>query len=474
MQRYVMRVFAAAAAIVVLASQGITGVSASASAHRAEASATVTPRVAASPGAQLWVKLYNGPGNSHDQANSVAVSPSGKTVFVTGYSGGVATGNDYATVAYNASTGAQLWAKRYNGPGNKDDEAQSVVVSPNGSTVFVTGFSWDGPLGYDDTTIAYNASTGAQRWVKIYNSRGDNGDFAYAMAVSPSGAAVFVTGISGQYATTVAYNASTGAQLWVKSYTKPVGSNGSRANSVTVSPSGKTVFVTGYSLATTSDYITVAYNASTGAQLWAKRYNGTGNSGDQAASVTASPTGKAVYVTGRSDGTDGVSDYATVAYNATSGAQLWVKRYNGPGDIGGEANVVAASPGGGSVFVTGQTTAGSGDYATVAYNATTGAQQWVKLYNGPTDSTDEALSMAVSSTGNAVYVTGESLGTKGFYDYATVAYNPSTGTQLWATRYNAPSNTDAQADSVAVSPTGKTVFVTGQEGGNYATVAYEG
>jgi 6-phosphogluconolactonase (cycloisomerase 2 family) len=408
MQRYVMRVYAAAVAVVV-GSLGVTGVSASAS---------VMSRTAASPGAQLWVKLYNGPANGYDQANSVAVSPSGSTVFVTGY-------------------------------------------------------SWDGPLGYDDTTIAYNAATGAQQWVKIYNSPGDNGDFAYSLAVSPTGGAVFVTGVSGQYATTVAFNTSTGAQLWAKSYNNPAGTR-SQSNSVTVSPSGKTVFVTGYSVTTTIDYITVAYNAATGAQVWAKRYNGTGNSDDQATSVTVSPAGSAVYVTGKSTGTNGVYDYATVAYNAATGAQLWAARYNGPGNIGAQAHVVAASPGGESVFVTGETTAGSGDYATVAHDATTGAQQWVKLYNGPTDSTDEALSMAVSSTGNAVYVTGESLGTKGFYDYATVAYNPSTGAQLWATRYNAPSNVDAQADSVAVSPTGKTVFVTGYTGGNYTTVAYEG
>jgi hypothetical protein len=64
----------------------------------------------------VWVARYHGPGNGSDAASSVAVSPSGRTVFVTGGSAGATSANDYATVAYNAATGAQEWAARYHGP----------------------------------------------------------------------------------------------------------------------------------------------------------------------------------------------------------------------------------------------------------------------------------------------------------------------------------------------------------------------
>jgi hypothetical protein len=60
---------------------------------------------------------------------------------VTGYSHGTTSGDDYATTAYNAVTGTRLWAKRYNRPGNGTDRATSVAVSPNGAIVFVSGFS---------------------------------------------------------------------------------------------------------------------------------------------------------------------------------------------------------------------------------------------------------------------------------------------------------------------------------------------
>ena len=138
-----------------------------------------------------------------------------------------------------------------------------------------------------------------------------------------------------------------------------------------VSPDGTTVFVTGASSGTTAgqvDYATVAYNAATGAQLWVKLYAGLakGGIGTQAYSVAVSPDGSTVYVTGES-GND--STYATVAYTAATGAQLWVKRYTGNGPSGSAAQAVAVSPATGTVFVTGYSSgSGSGnDYATIAY-----------------------------------------------------------------------------------------------------------
>src|SRR5439155_7316395 len=99
--------------------------------------------------------------NSWDFATALGVSPDGSTVLVTGQSVGSGTGYDYATVAYNASTGGQLWVKRYNGAINSDDFAYPLRVSADGSEVFVTGQSIGSGSGYDYATVAYNASTGA-------------------------------------------------------------------------------------------------------------------------------------------------------------------------------------------------------------------------------------------------------------------------------------------------------------------------
>jgi WD40 repeat protein len=254
--------------------------------------------------------------------------------------------------------------------------------------------------------------------------------------------------------------------------------------SVAVSPSGARVFVTGTSQGATSHYdsATVAYSAVTGAQLWARRYNGPGNGDDHAYWVAVSPDGTRVFVTGTSEGVGhSAFGYATVAYNAATGAQLWAQRYNGPAYGSDYALSVAVSPGGTRVFVTGSSQgSGSGyDYATVAYNAATGAQLWAQRYNGPANGSDYALSVAVSPGGTRVFVTGSSQGARSVFalDYATVAYSAATGTRLWVQRYNGPGNSYDVATSLAVSPCGTGVFVTGISVGratefDYATVAY--
>ena len=73
---------------------------------------------------------------------------------MTGSSYGVTSGSDYATVAYNAATGAQLWFGRHSGPHKSIGPATSVAVSRTG-TVFVTGYIFGATSGADYVTIAY-------------------------------------------------------------------------------------------------------------------------------------------------------------------------------------------------------------------------------------------------------------------------------------------------------------------------------
>src|SRR5262249_22087895 len=124
------------------------------------------------------------------------VSPGGGGVYVPGTSHDATGHSDYATVAYNAATGATLWGKRYNGPAGGYDNATSVAVSPGGGTVYVTGDSAGATSGPDYLTAAYDAATGATPRVRRYHRPANSSDYATSVAVSPSTGTVFVTGES--------------------------------------------------------------------------------------------------------------------------------------------------------------------------------------------------------------------------------------------------------------------------------------
>ncbi len=404
-------------------------------------------------GVEQWVARYNGPGNSDDRAAALAVDATGN-VYVTGFSEGSGTSQDYITVKYNAS-GIEQWVARYNGPGNSHDRAATVAVDATGN-VYVTGASVG--TGYDYATVKYNAS-GIVQWVARYNGPGNSDDLAAAVAVDAAGN-VYVTGASvgsGTYSdyATVKYNAS-GIEQWVARYNKPGNYSDGATAPLAVDAAGN-VYVTGYSegSGTSSDYVTVKYNAP-GIEQWVARYNGPGNNFDQAIAL-AVDAAENVYVTGYSKGPDTYDDYATIKYNA-SGIEQWVARYNGPENFHDRAAALAVDAIG-NVYVTGYSPdlGTAADYATVKYNAS-GVEQWLARYNGPGNSDDQAAAVAVDATGN-VYVTGYSEGSGILNDYATIKYNAS-GIEQWVARYNGPGNSHDQAAALAVDATGN-VYVTG-------------
>src|SRR5207247_2301044 len=125
-------------------------------------------------GQEQWVARYNGPGNSGDSANSIAIDSAGN-VYVTGKSFGSGTDSDYATVKYD-SFGQEQWLARYNGPGNSGDSANSIAIDSAGN-VYVTRQSSSARTDYDYATVKYD-SFGQEQWLARYNGPGNSGDSA--------------------------------------------------------------------------------------------------------------------------------------------------------------------------------------------------------------------------------------------------------------------------------------------------------
>ena len=405
---------------------------------------------------EQWAQSYNGTGNYNDVATSIAVDEA-KNVYVSGYSYGIGTLNDFALVKYN-SNGIQQWMSRYNGPGNDNDNINAVILY--NSDIYVTGQSVGSGTGYDYTTIKYNSS-GVQQWAARYNGPSNSNDGATAMAIDTQGN-VYVTGqCYGGSSTsydfvTIKYN-NAGILQWDVRYNGP-GNGNDGANSITVDQYYN-VYVTGYSVGagTNLDYTTIKYNSS-GSQQWIARYNGTANDLDIGKSISVNNTG-AIYVMGYSRGSGTSLDYVTIKYD-TLGAELWSARYNGTNN-GSDIPSGFLVNSSGDVIVTGVTNtdvSGSlANYSTVKYNAS-GQLQWIGIYNGTGNSNDSATSISTDDSGN-VFVTGKSIGSGTSFDFATIKYSPA-GIQQYVSRYNFSAGSKEIANAIKVDNFGNT-YVTG-------------
>ncbi|MFD3003575.1 SBBP repeat-containing protein, partial [Pontibacter toksunensis] len=426
-----------------------------------------TIRYDAATGEEIWAQYYPGPegGSGNASATAIAVDDA-NGVYVTGAIDDI-FGRDIATVRYDAATGEETWNKVHSG-GPGDDYATAIAVDNTGG-IYVTGSSAERRSTPDYLTVRYNAATGEEAWVRLYNSPATGADRATAIAVDNAGG-VYVTGYSEDeqayedYAT-VRYAAATGEETWVSRY-GVTGAN-ERASAIAVDASGG-VYVTGFSargLRGSQNIATVRYEATTGEETWTQQY---GNSieSDEATAIAVDNAG-GVYVTGYSfnDGPNSNQDYATLRYNAATGEETWVTRYNGPANSADRATAIAVNTG--SVYVTGYSTDFSQDFATIRYNAATGNRVWVQLYGSTGNTDDKPIAVAVDAEGNS-YVTGNSFGS--LQQMVTVKYSPS-GEQLWAVQFQ-----NITATAIAVDNTGG-VYVTGTNSGttavSYATVRYE-
>jgi len=443
-------------------------------------------------GNQLWVAVYDGPGNGDDVSEAIALDTDAN-VYVTGYSE-IATGRDYATIKYDSdgnqiwlirydgsldlsyggiavttdlsgnvfvtgqsqkdyatvkydADGNELWAAEYNGPGNGEDGPTALAVDTSGN-VHVTGCSTGDGTGEDYATITYD-SNGNELWVA--RKEGTGAELAYDtptdMAVDGSGnvyvtGSVGVEGVAEMKAVTVKYNTG-GDRLWV------VQESDDLASAMAIDGSGN-VYVTGREYIDMNEYITVKYDPD-GNKLWEARYGQTGLD-EPPTDIVVDSVGN-VCVTGR----------VTVKYDP-SGNELWVALYR--------ASSMAVDNFG-NVYLTGHS---SSDYRTVKLDPN-GSELWVARYNGPGGGEDEPSSLGIDNSGN-VYVTGKSGGSDGHYDYATIKYGPD-GNELWAARYSGGDNIDDRARSLGIGPSG-TVYVTGFTGGvpdetefDFATIKYD-
>lgn len=393
-----------------------------------------------SGGFEQWNVRYNSPQNSIDAAFDMTVDGSGN-VYVSGEGIGPDTTRYFTIVKYNTE-GTLQWTTRYNDVGaDYTDNNLTPIAIDDAGNVYVAGASFGQTTRFDIVILKYDPN-GNQLWVRRYNGIGNGDDIPVAIVLDKSGN-LYITGESygsgtGKDYVTLKYS-SDGNKQWAARYNGP--------SSLDDTPVGiavdifQNVFVTGTSIGMEKDFATIKYN-STGNVEWATRYSRTTTSDDEASGIVIDAAAN-VYVTGTS-GQYPENDFTTIRYNP-SGVFEWVDFYDGPVQGNDEAKAIAFDKAG-FVYVTGssETSESIYDYATIKYRCVDGSREWVARYSGPEYPVydwqylfHEPVAIIVDDSGNS-YVTGYCSGIISDIlfcpAFITVKYSP-TGEVDWVEQY---------------------------------------
>lgn len=395
----------------------------------------------ATDGATLWKKYVDGEGNLPDEAMTVAVSPDGSKVFAAGYTTTSTYGRSFSVMAYDATDGAILRETDVNGEGKKSlpDEAMAIAVSPDGSKVFAAGYTTTSEYGMTFYVLAHDGTDGAILWEDFFLAEITNlPDEAKAVAVSPNGSMVFVAGYTstsagGRAFSVLAYDATDGKVLWQKQIDRK-GDLDDVANAVAVSPDGSKVFAAGYTTSPKGGkaFYVIAYNATNGVMLWEDYNNKAGNLADEANAVAVSPDGSKVIAAGYTSTSAGGKAFSVRAYNAINGKLRWQKRIDIEGKLDDKANAVAVSGDGRKVFVAGYTSTRTPPdapsvpaFSVMAFKAASGKLLWrsqFKRIGGGKDLPNKTNAIAVF--GDNVFAAGYTTTTTGGSAFTIRAYRP--------------------------------------------------
>jgi hypothetical protein len=338
-----------------------------------------------------WVRRYNGPGNGNDNATGMVLDTLGN-IYITGSSVGSGTSYDATTIKYDLA-GNTVWLSRYDGYGSRNDYSHFIAMDGSGN-VYVSGESDGLDSAGDILTIKYYPN-GDSAWTRTYNGPGNQFDAARGIVVDDSAGYVYVTGVSCQTGT------------WPHNF----------------------------------DYCTIKYKTN-GDTVWVRRYNGIGNDQDQPYAMGIDRSGN-VYVTGYSFNSGSTYGYLTIKYYP-NGDTAWIRGYNPPASSSSQATALAIDTAG-NVYVAGQTSLyGNLDLALVKYYPN-GDTAWTRIYHDPANAVLYPEAIAVDLLGN-VYLAMD----RGF----TIKYFPN-GDTAWVRQY------DALFSSIAVDGSGS-VYVTGQ------------
>ncbi len=265
-------------------------------------------------GLQQWAARFSASSGGSDIPVTIAVDAA-RNVYVTGTSDSTGTGQDLATVKYD-QFGQFQWARRYNGPANRNDKPSSLHMDPSGN-ILVSGVSEGVATQQDIVTIKYTPQ-GLQQWAVRYDDSVHSFDIGTAMGIDPEGN-VYVTGSStgggnAEDYLTIKYDTN-GNTMWEVTYDGDA--HGRDVPTLLAVDDEGSAYVTGqsYNPVGGNEIVTVKYS-SDGSEIWRMRRSANPTSYQNTVGLGLDQ-GSGVYVTLVRSNTDAGSSWTAIKYGQT-------------------------------------------------------------------------------------------------------------------------------------------------------------
>jgi hypothetical protein len=384
-------------------------------------------------------------------------------------------------------------------------QAQGVAVADADGSVYITGSNHAGnldgemrieifpdmPIGTNTTAfLTKYSSSGAKEWTKLLGAVGGR-TYVKGVAVADADGSVYITGSFRSNVFLTKYS-STGIKQWTTllGFDDADETDETFALGVAVSNADGSVYITGFLTNSFNRRAFLTKYSSSGAKQWTKLLGITDESelDESEQLVSASSTGVAVadadgsvYITGWGVvasvlSTEIGDPNALLTKYSSSGAKEWTKLLAINGWFT-SALGVAVSGSGDYVYITGVNIGGNAGQtiegtlsAFLTKYSSSGAEQWTQLQRAD-DRHIGAFGVAVADADGSVYITG---GTDGNLDGET---RIGTNTNAFLTKYSSSGakewtkllGVDGEATSavsVAVADADGSVYITGSTNGN--------
>lgn len=356
----------------------------------------------------------------------------GRRAFAAGWVRQPGRGFEFVVRAYDVDTGRVLWSQEIGlGPqcaAEVPNFARCVAkaLSVHDGRVFVVGHLTRTAARSDFAVVAFEAATGAQLWESVTDPTG-TGANDYAWAVKAIGGRVFVVGEYGDFSGLLlrAHDAATGEIQWeqklpgVLNYTLKE----------TLEADRRTVFIGGTDAL--NRFFIGAYDADTGKQRWQDRVTDgeltglvldDGPDDDRDHGNDDERVLLATGVVGCEPVTFLDCELAIRAYSPRTGRILWKRADNA---AGGDWFYPRIEIGLGSVFVGGRELLGDGLYhGTIrAYQLETGRRKWAAGFDEGSGFPDSGVNDLAVFEGR-LYAGGHLRREDGDFDFVVRAYQP--------------------------------------------------